>query len=69
MEQQKILDALDARAKATGVRMYEICEAVGLAPSTWYRWQKGSEARINTVAALAKEIERREAAMGRLTAQ
>ena len=56
----KIIAELDARANALGLKMYIICRAVGIAPSTWTRWKKGAEARINSVAALDAELSRLE---------
>lgn len=56
MNQIDMIAEMEASAKALGVPMYEICERAGIAPSTYYRWKQGADARLSKLNALADEI-------------
>lgn len=43
MDQQSIIARMDARAKAAGVSMGQVCDAAGIARSTFYRWKKSAD--------------------------
>lgn len=57
MEQQEIIAAMEQRAKACGLSMAKVCDAAGVARSTFSRW-KLSDGNPNpigaTIASLAK---------------
>jgi predicted transcriptional regulator len=53
MEQQTVIAGLEARAKALGVPMYEVCRRAGVAASTPSRW-KGANPVGMTFSTLSK---------------
>jgi len=52
MDLQKIIASLEARAAALDTPMYKVCEAAGVAPSTYYRWKAGGSATFATLVAV-----------------
>lgn len=43
MDQQSIIADMDRRARAAGVSMGQVCDAAGVARSTFYRWKRVPE--------------------------
>jgi len=56
MDLQKIIASLEARAAILGIPMYKVCEAAGVAPSTYYRWKAGGSASSTKLVALSKTL-------------
>ena len=57
MFNQKILLAdMERRAFNVGLKLYQVCEIAGLAPSTYYRWKKGSPANISNLNKVDEEL-------------
>lgn len=54
---------VEQRARAAGLTMASVLEAVGVAPATWWRWRKGGvEPRVGTLRKVSHELSRRIAA-------
>ena len=49
MKQSDMIDDIEQRAAAIGVPVYAICQQAGVAPTTYYRWRDGSEAKLATL--------------------
>jgi len=60
MDLQKIIASLEARAATLGIPMYKVCEAAGVAPSTYYRWKAGGPASSTKLVALSETLEKME---------
>lgn len=67
MDQQQIIEALEARAKALNVPMGTICTAAGVHPTTFSRWKKSDRnpdpigASLKSLSLIDAELRRREA--------
>lgn len=60
MDQATIIASLESRASALGVPLYKICEAAGIAASTYYRWKDGTPASLAKTAAIQAVLTRME---------
>lgn len=70
MDQQTIIADLEARAKAAGLAIFEVCKLAGVHPTTFSRWKLSEKnpkpigATIKSLSALdeaLRKIERRAA--------
>ena len=70
MDQQTIIAEIEARARAAGTNMTQICEAAGIHPTTFSRWKRsernpepiGASLRsLSAIDAALKALERRAA--------
>ena len=62
MDQQTIIAQLEARAKALGIPMSQVCEDAGVHPTTFSRW-KVSERNPEPVGASLKSLTAIDAAL------
>lgn len=49
MTQADMIADMERRAALVGVPMYLVCQRAGVAPTTFYRWQEGAEAKLATL--------------------
>lgn len=63
MDQQKFIADFEARAKALGLSMGQVCEDAGIHPTTFSRW-KASPKNPEPVGASLKSLMAIEAALG-----
>lgn len=57
MDQQQIIAQLEARAKALGVSISQVCEDAGIHPTTFSRW-KLSERNPNPIGATMRSLKK-----------
>lgn len=66
MDQQQIIDALEARAKALNIPIGAVCTSAGVHPTTFSRWKLSEKNRnpvgasLKSLSALDAELSRRE---------
>ena len=61
-EHKRRLQALEARAKAAGSNITQVCKATGIARATYERWVERSPQTITKLDDLEAEVSRLEAA-------
>jgi BMFP domain-containing protein YqiC len=61
-EHKRRLEALEARAKAAGSNITQVCRATGIARATYERWVERSPQTITKLDELEAEVSRLEAA-------
>ena len=59
--QADIIADIEHRAEALATPVYVICNAAGVAPSTFYRWKEGVGANLATIDKVRGELTKREA--------
>lgn len=62
MDQQQIIEAIEARAKSLGVPMNGVCRRAGIHPTTFSRW-KLSEKNPKPIGATLASLGKLEAAL------
>jgi len=62
MDQQAIIADIEARAKAKGLTMQELCGLADVHPTTFSRWKK-SEKNPDPIGATMKSLEKLDAAL------
>lgn len=62
MDQQHMIEDIEARAKAAGVSMRQVCESAGIHPTTFSRW-KVSEKNPEPIGATLASLNKLDAAL------
>jgi hypothetical protein len=68
MDQQSIIADMDRRARTAGVSMGEVCDAAGVARSTFYRWKRTSE-NPDPISATLTSLNKLEDALSKIEGQ
>lgn len=57
MEQSQLIDDILTSAALARVSIPDACRRANIAPSTFYRWQKGAEASLRRIHAVRRAID------------